>query len=47
MLSVVRVRPLIGKEWDLVARDGIVQEDPTEASIFEPWYFQVFISLRK
>ena len=28
-MSVVKARTLNGKEWDLVARDGIVQEDPT------------------
>ncbi|KAL6037658.1 hypothetical protein STEG23_020039 [Scotinomys teguina] len=43
-VSAVKVRALIGKEWDPVTWDGDVWEDSIEAENFEPTDSQRFIS---
>ena len=35
-MSTVKVRELIGKEWDLISWDGDMCEDPDEVGDIEP-----------
>lgn len=43
-VSTVKVRALLGKEWDPITWDRDVWKDATEAENFEPSGFQGFIS---
>lgn len=45
--SVVKIRALIGKEWNPVTWDEDVWEDPPEAENFEPQNLKGLCHLRK
>lgn len=43
-MTEVKVRALLGKEWDLVTCDGVVRGDPIEAENFGPQDSQGFLA---